>query len=225
MGLDLYVGSLTRYHVGDWLTIVQQAGLLTDPTVEINKIIDPDAVLQNVLRWQSALGEALRRQVDWPEDDGLPYWTDRPGKDGYGAVVLLAAYDEQPAHRPVGDDRPRAYGNAHAVAVAAEKPARYPSLLRGVEWWLPISGGPAVFQAPRPTGQRTMMGCVDHLSAELRLLGQRLGLTADDLALARKAGHPGEDATVAEAGRFGLAVMLELATIAEDHRQPLLMDY
>jgi hypothetical protein len=26
MGLDVYVGSLTRYYTGDWETIVQQAG-------------------------------------------------------------------------------------------------------------------------------------------------------------------------------------------------------
>jgi hypothetical protein len=37
VGLDLYVGPLTRYHLGDWLTVVQQAGRELGITVQVDR--------------------------------------------------------------------------------------------------------------------------------------------------------------------------------------------
>jgi hypothetical protein len=152
VGLDLYVGPLTRYHLGDWLTAVQQIGQDMGITVEVDRhrpepqepITDPDQVLAVVRQWQSGLGEALGCQADWPEDTTLPYWTDKPDWDGYGGLLLLAAYDERPDLRPdrsdssgrqPATDQPRAYEEAPAYQAASAQPQRYPSLLRGAEWW------------------------------------------------------------------------------------------
>lgn len=130
MGLDLYVGSLTRYTSGDWLTIVQQAGLANGVDVQVvhaqpeppDAVSDPRLIRDAVEEWRQGLGAGLGVDCDWPETVDSPYWTDKPDWDGYGAVMLMAAYDERPDLRPrgggmlrrsVAPDVPRASSLSH----------------------------------------------------------------------------------------------------------------
>lgn len=244
MGLDVYVGPLTRYTLGDWMTIVQQALGTQGFPVEVMRaepepadvITDPVVVTEAVRSWQAGVLAALSCPSAWQDSPEMPYWTDKPDWDGYGGLVLLAAYDERPDLAPptrqglfrkaVDADVPRAWHQSHAYQRAASNPDRYPTLLSGVEWWLPIECGPTVFEVPRITGQPTRMGRVDQLVAELQLLTARSGLGAQGaLDQVRHDGPPAPGADVAAAGRFGLAVMLELALNAQRSGQPLLLDY
>jgi hypothetical protein len=78
--------------------------------------------------------------------DGQADW------DGYGGLVLQAAYDERPDLRPgqrtgllgrkLTPDAARSFAESKAYQSAAKAPVKYPSLLSGVEWWLPLSEGP-----------------------------------------------------------------------------------
>src|SRR4051812_30559201 len=152
MGLDIYVGPLTRYHLGDWLTIVQQAGQSSGTPVQVvrsqpeaeDKITDPQTVLAAVRDWQTGMGSGLGVALNWAEAADLPYWTDKPDWDGYGGVVLLAAYNEQPTLTPNGrkgllgrgrgeQDDPRRFAESKAYKAAVDSPRRYVSLLAGVE--------------------------------------------------------------------------------------------
>ena len=117
------------------------------------------------------------------------------------------------------------YERSPVFRAASQQPQRYRSLLMGVEWWLPLSEGPAVFAAPRPTGQRTRMGRVDQLLTQLRMLADRTGVFAGADPRAVRRDGPPDEPQAAAAGRFGLAVMLELTERAHQQRQPLLMDY
>jgi hypothetical protein len=241
VGLDLYVGPLTRYYLSDWSTVVQQTGRDVGITVEIDRhgaepqdpITDPDQMLGVVRRWQTGLGQALGCLADWAEGATLPYWIDQPGWDGYGGLLLLAAYDERPDLRPdaprrqPASNQPRTYEEARAYQAASAQPQRYPTLLRGAEWWLPLPDRPPlVFTAPLPSGHRTRIGRIDRLLAELRLLSQRSqAFAAHDRQAVLAAGPPPSDAPIEVAARFGLAMMLKLAQAAAEHRQPLLMDY
>lgn len=235
MGLDLYVGPLTRYHLGDWQTITQQIGAQNGYEVRIVRANDDEeaetdpAVVQNAVReWQQWLGEALGSPAAWLESASQPYWTDKPDWDGFGAVLLLAAYDERPDLRPAAgakQDDPREFGDAAAYQAASEQPQRYHTLLSGVEWWLPLSEDPIVIEAPRPTGQPTRMATIDRLAAELRLLTERTNVFAGQDPAECTQSPPGAGASVEEAARFGLAVTLNLVGTAVTHRQPLLMDY
>jgi hypothetical protein len=235
MGLDLYVGPLTRYHLHDWLTITQQIGAREGIDVQIIRAhgdedheTDPDVVRNAVREWQRWLGEGLGGPVDWPEGTSQPYWTDKPDWDGFGAVLLLAAYDERPDLRPGPwdkNDDPRAFADAPAYQAASARPERYLTLLSGVEWWLPLAADPLVIEASRPTGQPTRMGSIDRLAAELRLLDERAGVLAGYDRADLRRGLLSNAPTVEELGRFGLAVMLDLVETAIEHRQPLLLDY
>jgi len=41
MGLDVYVGSFTRYYAGDWETVVQRYGRETGLKVDVVRPLDP----------------------------------------------------------------------------------------------------------------------------------------------------------------------------------------
>lgn len=258
MGMDVYVGSLRRYFARDWLSVAQQAGAAAGHAVALSRAPGttaptPDDVAPHpadieeaVLAWQERLLRQLGRNDPWPEDPASPYWTDRPGWDGYGALVLLAAYDECPELRPARagifrraapPDVPRDHHTAPAVVQASKNPERYPGLLLGAEWWLPLPGAPPLFEAPLPTGQETVFSTVEQLRSELALLAERQGLDAAALATLRRAGprgpanrrHPSEEGEhgprVETIGRYGLAVLSALAERAEAARQPLVLDY
>jgi hypothetical protein len=166
MGLDIYCGSLTRYHVGDWLTVVAKAAMESGHELHVlrtqpepsDTIHDPDRIHEAVLGWRRGLGEALSMPLDWPEDGTAPYATDKPDWDGYGAVVLLAAYDDQPElaptrkqrlGRPQVNDDPLSFADAPAYKAIQSQPetTRYPSIVLNAEWWLPAPV-PPVFGAP-----------------------------------------------------------------------------
>lgn len=242
MGLDVYVGSLTRYTFGGWLTIVQQAGLASGMEVQIVRsepdpddlVTDPDEIHDAVLEWRSRLGAGLGVPTDWVEEVDSPYWTDKPDWDGYGAVVLAASYDERPDLRPSSsgllrrrthEEDPRRFQESPAYRAAAQSPARYPSLLSGAEWWLPVDAD-GVWEAPRLTGEPTRMASVHTLAAELATLTDRTDVLAgrrrdDVLAL----GSPEPGSPFDQVAAFGLAVFLGLAEQAVVAQQPLLLDY
>jgi hypothetical protein len=243
VGLDVYVGSLTRYYLEDWLTVVQQAGAASGMEVQVvrseaapdDRVTDPEEVRGAVLAWCDGLGHALGIACEWPESADSPYWTDKPDWDGYGAVVLAAAYDERPDLRPASSgllrrkaspDKPRDFGEARAYQAASANPTRYPSLLGGTEWWLPIGPNPGSWAAPRVSGEVTRMSTVENLGSELVDLAARSGLldgmNREDV-LQRGVSSPG--ASLDEVAPFGLALLLGLAERALLHRQPLLLDY
>jgi hypothetical protein len=245
VGLDLYAGPVSRYVAGDWKTIVQQAGEAAGtPVIVMRQNEPPDAVTDinevanAVASWRLGLIRSLGLNEEWDEDVGGEYYTDKPDWDGYGAVVLMAAYDEQPSLAPGSKVRrllgssvvppvvPRQFPEAQAFKTAAQSPARYPTLLMGAEWCLPVIGGPAVFRAPAPNGNPIAMGHVARLTDELTLLNQRtLRLSAADMESARQAGPPEPESSVDATAPFGLSVLMAVADFAAKHRVAWIMDY
>lgn len=245
MGLDIYCGPITRYVVGDWLTAVQQAGLeegmrveVVRPNQPVDIITDPDLVTHEVGEWQRGLLSALGLSDGWVDRVDGDYATDKPDWDGYGAVVLLAAYDERPdvapgstlrrgfRRSPVRETLPRDFGDAPAFKAASRLPQKYPTLLSGAEWCLPLSAGPTLFQAPTPNGDQLLMGRVTALHQELtELNGATIRLSSGDLATAREKGPPEPGSSVEAVAPFGIAVLLALAEYAVVNRVAWIMDY
>lgn len=206
-----------------------------EPSAEMR---DVGVVLEIVKAWQAGLLEALGLAAGWRESGDAEYATDKPDWDGYGAVILLAAYDERPdlvpgyaqrdglPHTVISDVGPRRFEEAAAFTAARQAPRRYPTLLGGAEWCLPVTEGPIVYRAPAPNGRQTPMGRVDRLLAELHLLNDRtLQLSPADLSAARQAGPPSGAATVEQTAPFGLSVLLALAEFANTHHAAWIMDY
>jgi hypothetical protein len=247
MGLDVYVGPLTRYYAGTWKTVVQQAadaGAVPVPVHIIrpapepaDKVTDPEIIADTARKWQSILAQGLETDVAWSEGGDLPYWTDKPDWDGYGAVLLLAAYQVCPELTPnpkrgflfrkINPELPRRFGESPAYRAAVKKGGgEYPSLLLGAEWWLPIAGGPALFEAEALDGGKRRMSRVRVLHDELTRLNQAtVQLDSDAQEATRWNGPTAPDQPVSELAPFGLSVLLGLAERALTAKQPLLLDY
>jgi hypothetical protein len=245
VGLDIYAGPVSRYVLGDWLTIIQQAGAASGHQVHVvranepeDAVTDPDVVEGAVRAWRDGLVATLGVESSWDDRIDRDYLTDKPDWDGYGSVVLLAAYDECP-HLAPGHSRrrrlrrseipavnPADFGQAEAYRAASAAPKRYPTLLRGVEWCLPLSDGPVEFQAPTPSGTGVLMGRVDHLVHELDELNERtLRLDPEAMEAVGQAGPPERGAPLEAMAPFGLSVLTKLAVYASEHQVAWILDH
>ena len=131
MGLDVFVGTLTRCYSGDWELIAQQAAKEIGLTLNVirqhnppDAVRDPDQIRPSVLAWRESLSTALADSIatplDWDESQMAPYFTDKPTWDCYSDLVLWAAYDEQ---RQLC--RPESHVNGWSKEVAARLDATW----------------------------------------------------------------------------------------------------
>jgi hypothetical protein len=104
-----------------------------------------EVIRSAVLRWRDGLnrwlGDRLDGALDWDESGPAPCFTDKPGWDGYGGTLLLAAHDEHPELPPpaqVSADWPDDL--AYQAASARGAGSRYSQLLTP-ELWLPCRFG------------------------------------------------------------------------------------
>ena len=145
MALDVYVGSLTRYYAGDWESVgdrtSRERGRQTEggrPRAAGVPKKDRERLQASVLAWRrtldGALAPHLAEPLAWNETSESPWFTDRPDWDGFGSLVLWAAYAEQPTlRRPAAlprewdDDAALVRSNAEGFR------SRYSHLVRNVE--------------------------------------------------------------------------------------------
>ena len=76
-----------------------------------------------VTHWRAAinngLGDNIETPIDWDESRDAPYFTDRPGYDAYGALLVWAAHAER------GTTPPEAYNGewyADEAFIACSEP-------------------------------------------------------------------------------------------------------
>lgn len=225
MSLGLYVGSLTRFLTGDWVSIGPESGETVHHVPPEGAITDPDVVRGVVLHWQQGLAAGLAARgvadVGWEEGPDAPYATAAPGWAGYGALMLLAAYDDRPDLSSPDDVAERWRDSpAHRAVSAPEAHTRYPALVKGAEWWLPASFAFG-FDAPTPSGAHVLMASVAALAEQLAELDARTLRLGDDL----DAPVPDPGAGFEAHARHGLAAFRRLAAAAAEGHLPMLLDY
>jgi hypothetical protein len=233
MGLDVYVGSLTGWFAAAPSSAVEHlAWQQRIPYAVIHGAerssghSQEDVIRAAVLAWRDelgrGLGDRLEGPLDWDESADGPSFTGRPGWDGYGAVLLLAAYDEHPelaAPATATADWPDDV--AYQTAAAAGGGSRYDQLLLP-DLWLPCAFG-FTFRAQDAAGQPVDVGSSATLAAQLRTLRARTGLAGGG---GEQAGRPpGPKPPLREAARYGLETLLGLAERSLAHRLPMRLDY
>jgi hypothetical protein len=221
VGLDVYVGSLTRYYVEGSADVVDRVARHQGLPVGDGR--DAEEVIRTaVVRWRDRLsdwlGDRLAAPLDWDESGPAPCFTDKPGWDGYGGVLLLAAHDEHPelpAPARVSADWPD--DPAYQAASAPGAGSRYHQLLTP-ELWLPCRFDFTV-RTQDLTGEEVELGSTEALLGQLELLSARYrldsqppGLAADGRSLSAAAGN-------------GLAVLRRLAERSVVNRVPMKLDF
>ena len=235
MGLDVYVGSLTRYFAGDWELIAQTAA--RELGLEINiirkhnpedAIRDPEALRPMVVNWREGLSQALAASLDapldWEEGSSAPYFTDKPTWDCYGDLLLWAGYEEQPhlvRPKPSVED----WGEDPAYKLSSDDrfPSRY-SHLYGVELWLPCPFR-FVFEADDMGGNTIRIGSSAELLPQLGELNNRTWQASrNQLSEWRRDGSE-HGAPLESGARFAFAVFRDLAEQSVEHRLPMRLDW
>ena len=185
--------------------------------------------LRRSLAWRSALSDSLGSKIalplDWDEALEAPYFTGRPGWDGFGSLVLWAAYAEHPAlRRPA--TLPEEWDNDPALmrSNVAGFRSRYSHLVRNVELWLP-SPFEFTFEGEDIDGRRVVVGSTTTLRRQLDDLN-----AATWKADANTVAGWGREPLAAEAplelcARYAFAVLLDLARRAVEHKLPMKLDY
>ena len=240
MGLDVYVGPLTRYYDGDWENAGERAareralGMATGrrpvpPKAPIDKIRDKERVRQAVLTWRGVLGNSLGANVagplEWDETEDAPYFTGRPGWDGFGSLVLWAAYAEHPLLR-MPAALPEEWDNDPALVRCNAEGfrSRYSHLVRNVELWLPVDFA-FTFEGEDVDRRRVVVGSATTLARQLTELNAatwKVG-TAEAAAWARR--QPDDAAPLELKARYAFAVMTDLTAKAVEHRLPMKLDF
>jgi hypothetical protein len=246
MGLDIYAGPLCRYYAGEWKTVVQQWGETQSVPVAVETSNEPGAFTRLVrgafsrlwrrrgpvdpvaaiVAWRSrlALETGLQdvRGWDWPESLDLPYETDKPDWDGYGAVQLWAAYTAQ-----TGAKRPESFNSDWAedeVLVRVRDAAQRFSHIVGPELWLPLETGGA-FDGTQPNGSDDVrIGSVFTLLEELKELNRNSWRAADEEIRAWRQGDA-QPERLESIARWGFSIWFCLTEFAVANRLPMRLDY
>ncbi len=235
VGLDIYVGSLTRYYLGNWETIIQQAGRAQGKPVYVHRpdppgaISDPAAIQRIVLAWRDKLNRELKGKVatplDWNEDPAAAYFTDKPTWECYEDLVLFAAYDEHPdLKRPTEYVKDMSHDRAFTMSTAIGFHSRYSQLVTGVQLWLPCDFG-FTFATKDPAGKPAGVGSSIALTRQLEeLIGRTWHADAATLGQWRLQGA--DPSGPQEGGaRFACALLLALAEESVRSHLPMKLDY
>jgi hypothetical protein len=251
VGLDIYVGPLTRYYAGDWETVIQKAGRESGVPVIISRPPGGFPPLQVahevVLAWRTRLERAMvgltKDPLDWAEFPDGEYATDKPDFEGIEAVRLLAAQQEFPSvSLPIRAGRGAA--SSHLLDLVKDRYSgggfkRFRKLLgrpqpavavgpyehlHFAQMWLPIDLETTL--ETTDVGSRSVrIGSVPRLRRELARLNEQTFDGDQNMLDAWRREGPPDDHEFRNAARFGLAVWLQLAIEADEGRQPMILDW
>jgi hypothetical protein len=236
MALDVYVGSLTRYYAGEWENIAEKTARERGAPYQIvrpggsgDRSRDPERIQPAVLAWRVALSDSLGGNIsgplDWDETLEAPYFTGRPGWDGFGSLVLWAAYAEHPA-LPRPASLPEEWDNDPALvrSTAEGFRSRYSHLVRNVELWLP-SPFEFTFEGEDVDGRRVVVGSTVPLRRQLDDLNASTWKAAATTVAEWGRAPLADDAPLELSARYAFAVLRDLVQRAVEHNVPMKLDY
>ena len=236
MGLDVYVGSLTRYYARDWETVVQRHARETGMSLNVLRpnepediVTDLDTIRAAVCTWRdnlsSGLGDNIDEPFNWDESAESPYFTDKPAWDCYSSLLVWSAYLEHPdLVRPAACVEDWTKDEAYLRSSSKDFQTEYPALLRSTEIWLPANFQ-FTFAAADVSGNTVNFGSVLALRDELAHINARTW-RADSTTLAAWRTQGADYLAPLEIGaRFAFAIFSDLANEAADHQLVMKLDY
>ena len=235
MALDVYVGSLTRYYAGRWENLGERAARERGAPTSVRWAKQPedaksqDRIRAKVIGWRTALakalGDRLAGPLDWDETEDAPWYTHRPGWDGFGSLVLWAAYAEHPvltcpASLPEDWDEDPALARSNGAGFRS----CYSHLVRDVELWLPARFAFTV-EGQDFEGRRVVFGSAPGLCEQLRRLNAATWQAGRKVLSGWQATAPAADWGLERRARHAFAVLSDLSGKAVAYRLPMKLEY
>lgn len=236
MGLDIYVGSLTRYYAGDWETILQQIGRtegMNATTIRatpqpLDRVTDPIEIQRAVDIWRQHLTKGLTSElpngISWDERAVAPYFTDKPGWKARAALILLAAHAARPGHprqelKWMNVQKDPAYQSLEADRfVCPFQQVFQPELCLPCDF-------PFTFRTLDVSGNESVIGSSIELLKQLRELNAATYKASEAQLQQWKHDGPSAQDNFEQESRFGLAIFLHHAQLSVEHRLPMKLDY
>ena len=237
MALDVYVGSLTRYYSGDWQNAAEKIARERGIQDHVGKPESGRDKRPAVIAWRRKLGVSLGERIEspfnWDESAEAPYFTARLGWDGFGALVLWAAYAEHATLRCPAE-LPDEWDDDHALTRSNVEgfKSRYSHLVRKIELWLPQPFD-FTFEAEDAGGRRTVIGSAATLRRQLADLNAATWRAGKDVVagwqmarpVADPAAHLPGGAALEDRARFASSHLCHLVKQACQHELPMKLDY
>ncbi len=177
---------MSRYYCNDWKNIVKQEAerrgmkceVVDANGNEIKAVEDKEEIAQisdTVCRWIDYVTKNIDETLDspyWDDTRELGYYTDKPGWEAYGALVMLCAclLLDCPLPEYVEDGWNAFEEPIVEKAMSQECPG---SLLSNVMYWLPIPKM-ITFTTILPCGNTASFSTLDMLKRELEMLNQKM---------------------------------------------------
>jgi len=182
MGLDIYVGTLTRYYKHNWKTVVQKMAEKMGVECKIVRAyeeieVSVEQVLSDTKQWEEDILKAITPKGEpfppWNEDyDTTPYYTDKPDWDAIGALMMYIAYLKYDQVFPKTIKKGYDYYNNEYVKKAREDKDFVFSLIQGGGWWVPLDDT-FMFQFPLMNGKNMYFGTAGLLKRELETINSK----------------------------------------------------
>lgn len=244
MGIDLYVGSLSRYFCHDWETGQQrQWREMMGPDATPCVVAGPDgpraakqgeearAIRQIAVRYRNDLGQHLQRQGAlqggtpnvWSESHEAPYFAEPLIGSEYSALLLFAAYDHHPELMPAAIDLERFHEDPALLACADDLNGPFSHLLTGVTLWTPLRlKRPHI--CPHPNGTTWRVGSLERLAAQLDQLN-RNGWNVPEAAVARWLDKPDASTEFEACAQRAFALYSRQCGLAMEHNLCMTLDF
>ena len=235
MGLDIYVGPLSRYYSGQWLTILQQVGIAQGMPVQVIRSQQPRSFwsritsrfvgrqpahrIDAIVAWRDDLASRglfhPAIEWEWPESLDIAYETDKPSVTGWGAVQLWAAYAEQP-HLERPSELPADWDQNPVLLRATH----YDQIYRP-ELWLPVEFD-QIFEAAEVNGNICKIGSTFALDRQLKQLNEATWNATGEI-VSTWSFEAGDD--FESDAKLGFEIWNRLAKKAAAERLPMRLDY
>ncbi|WP_416437620.1 hypothetical protein [Phnomibacter sp. MR] len=235
MGLDIYVGTFTRYYSGNWKTIVQQFSEQSGVPVQIvrqnepvDALTDPSEIQKLSEHWRDNLAIALQQhtteRVYWTESNELPYHTDKPDWDCFGSIILWALYKEQCIQPPVEFDKNWTNSEIFQSSLSEGYKTNFPSLTQDCEIWLPIDID-FTFKYIGPTENEVGISSSLMLLRDLTKLNESTwNASKGEIESWRNEIDPNSN-LLEDKAKFGFSILYDLTNFAVENRMPIKHDY
>ena len=255
MGLDIYAGTLSRYHVRNWKTVAQQFceenGIQysqIQPTSNEDSQVSALETETIVKQWQEQLVKALKSSgvenaKQWQEDwDSKPYFTNKPDWDALGALLLFTTGKLLKVRYPKDYKKNTNYHEVLKIMGIYKTTYKQWSIFNDVHFYVPIEDR-LVFKYPLPNGQESMLSTVACLKYELTKINEASWQADEKMILdwVNTEGYPTEGSinrsgilqllpkrkvySTESLAKFAFSILWQAVTFAEKEQVAIIFDF